>query len=151
MVKCYLVKCFNSKIPYAAAQVYKTRMRPKGALGHPDGGYVFTAGLKVTVYPLTMTVHPLNATVYPLNATVYRVNATVYSSQSDPCTIRRWAMRAAFHARRGSPPLPPLDRPSMRFAAAVAPASLPVWRPQTKEPRSKWVTCGAALLCDISG
>jgi len=26
--------------------VYKTRMRPKGALGHPDGGYVFTAGLK---------------------------------------------------------------------------------------------------------
>ena len=26
--------------------VYKTRMRPKGALGHPDGGYIFTAGLK---------------------------------------------------------------------------------------------------------
>ena len=26
--------------------MYKTRMRPKGALGHPDGGYVFTAGLK---------------------------------------------------------------------------------------------------------
>merc|ERR1711881_397610 len=25
---------------------YKTRMRPKGALGHPDGGYIFTAGLK---------------------------------------------------------------------------------------------------------
>ena len=21
--------------------VYKTKMRPKGALGHPDGGYVF--------------------------------------------------------------------------------------------------------------
>ena len=29
--------------------VYKTRMRPKGALGHPDGGYVFTAGLKTKV------------------------------------------------------------------------------------------------------
>ena len=25
---------------------YKTRMRPKGALGHPDGGYIFTANLK---------------------------------------------------------------------------------------------------------
>jgi len=26
--------------------VYKTKLRPKGALGHPDGGYVFTAPLK---------------------------------------------------------------------------------------------------------
>jgi hypothetical protein len=28
------------------APQYKTRMRPKGALGHPDGGFIFTAGLK---------------------------------------------------------------------------------------------------------
>ena len=26
--------------------VYKTQLRPKGALGHPDGGYIFTAPLK---------------------------------------------------------------------------------------------------------
>ena len=26
--------------------VYKTKLRPKGALGHPDGGYIFTANLK---------------------------------------------------------------------------------------------------------
>jgi dynein heavy chain len=31
--------------------VYKTRMRPKGALGHPDGGYIFTAGLKTKENP----------------------------------------------------------------------------------------------------
>jgi hypothetical protein len=39
-----------------ACPVYKTKMRPKGALGHPDGGYIFTAGLKTKDPPSKWTM-----------------------------------------------------------------------------------------------
>ena len=45
LIKAVQVEKAEQKDTYGAP-VYKTRMRPKGALGHPDGGYVFTAGLK---------------------------------------------------------------------------------------------------------
>ena len=48
LIKGVLVENAEQKDTYSCP-VYKTRMRPKGALGplgHPDGGYIFTAGLK---------------------------------------------------------------------------------------------------------
>jgi len=45
LIKAVQVEKAEQKDTYGAP-VYKTRMRPKGALGHPDGGYIFTAGLK---------------------------------------------------------------------------------------------------------
>ena len=45
LLKAVTVEKAEQKDMYAC-RVYKTRLRPKGALGHPDGGYVFTAGLK---------------------------------------------------------------------------------------------------------
>ena len=45
LIKAVTVDKAEQKDTYGCP-VYKTRMRPKGALGHPDGGYIFTAGLK---------------------------------------------------------------------------------------------------------
>jgi len=45
LLKAVTVEKAEQKDMYSCP-VYKTRLRPKGALGHPDGGYVFTAGLK---------------------------------------------------------------------------------------------------------
>jgi len=45
LIKAVTVDKAEQKDTYACP-TYKTRMRPKGALGHPDGGYIFTAGLK---------------------------------------------------------------------------------------------------------
>jgi dynein heavy chain len=45
LVKAVTVDKAEQKDSYPCP-CYKTRMRPKGALGHPDGGYIFTAGLK---------------------------------------------------------------------------------------------------------
>jgi dynein heavy chain len=45
LIKAVTVDKAEQKDVYGCP-VYKTRMRPKGALGHPDGGYIFTAGLK---------------------------------------------------------------------------------------------------------
>merc|ERR1711871_32633 len=50
LVKAVTVDKAEQKDTYGCP-VYKTRMRPKGALGHPDGGYIFTAGLKTKEAP----------------------------------------------------------------------------------------------------
>jgi hypothetical protein len=50
LVKAVLADKAELKDSYGCP-VYKTRMRPKGALGHPDGGYIFTAGLKTEEPP----------------------------------------------------------------------------------------------------
>jgi dynein heavy chain len=50
LVKAVTVDKAEQKDSYACP-CYKTRMRPKGALGHPDGGYIFTAGLKSKELP----------------------------------------------------------------------------------------------------
>jgi dynein heavy chain len=50
LVKAVTVDKAELKDSYGCP-VYKTKMRPKGALGHPDGGYIFTAGLKTKEAP----------------------------------------------------------------------------------------------------
>ena len=55
LVKAVTVDKAELKDSYACP-VYKTKMRPKGALGHPDGGYIFTAGLKTKESPAKWTM-----------------------------------------------------------------------------------------------
>merc|ERR1711939_658238 len=55
LVKAVTVDKAELKDSYACP-VYKTTMRPKGALGHPDGGYIFTAGLKTKEPPSKWTM-----------------------------------------------------------------------------------------------
>ena len=55
LVKAVTVDKAELKDSYACP-VYKTKMRPKGALGHPDGGYIFTAGLKTKEPPHKWTM-----------------------------------------------------------------------------------------------